>query len=50
MFAMILSTVTPYLCGVTFGGVLALHGVAPAEAASAGLEMARGVAVVRMVR
>ena len=50
MLSMIISMVTPYLCGVTLGGVLALHGVAPAEAASAGLEMARGVAVVRMVR
>ena len=50
MLAMILAAVTPYLCGAAFGGVLALHGVAPAEATSAGLEMARGVAVVRMVR
>lgn len=50
MLAMIISAVTPYLCGVTLGGVLALHGVTPAEAASAGLEMARGIAIVRVVR
>ena len=50
MLSMILTAVTPYLCGVTFGGVLALHGLTPAEAASAGLEMARGVAIVRVVR
>lgn len=50
MLAMILSAVTPYLCGVVLGGVLTLHGVAPASAASAGLEMARGVAIVRAVR
>ena len=50
MLAMILATVTPYLCGMAFGGALTLHGVAPAEAASAGLEMSRGVAVVRVVR
>lgn len=50
MLAMILSAVAPYLCGAAFGGVLALRGVAPAEAASAGLEMARGVAIVRTVR
>ena len=47
MLSMILTAVTPYLCGVTFGGVLAIHGVTPAEAASAGLEMARGVAIVQ---
>ena len=47
MMSMIISVVTPYLCGVALGGVLTLHGVAPAEAASAGLEMARGVAVVQ---
>ena len=50
MLSMILTAVTPYLCGAAFGGVLALHGVAPASAASAGLEMAHGVAVVRVVR
>ena len=50
MFAMLLSAVTPYLCGVALGGALTLHGVAPAEATAAGLEMARGVAIVRMVR
>lgn len=50
MLAMILSAVTPYLCGVAFGGVLTLHGVSPAEATAAGLEMARGVAIVRVVR
>ena len=50
MLAMLLTAVTPYLCGAAFGGVLALHGVAPAEAASAGLEMARGIAIVRVVR
>ena len=47
MMSMILAAVTPYLCGVALGGALTLHGVAPAEAASAGLEMARGVAVVQ---
>ena len=47
MLAMILATVTPYLCGMAFGGALTLHGAAPAEAASAGLEMARGVAIVQ---
>ena len=47
MLAMLLTAVTPYLCGAAFGGVLALHGVAPAEAASAGLEMSRGVAIVQ---
>ena len=47
MMSMILSVVTPYLCGVTLGGALTLHGVTPAEAASAGLEMARGVAIVQ---
>ena len=47
MFAMLLSAVTPYLCGVAFGGALALHGVSPAEATAAGLEMARGVAIVQ---
>ena len=50
MLSMIISAVTPYLCGAAFGGVLTLHGVAPADAASAGLEMARGVAIVRVVR
>ena len=47
MLAMLISAVTPYLCGAAFGGVLTLHGVAPVEAASAGLEMARGVAIVQ---
>ena len=47
MFAMLISAVTPYLCGVTLGGVLTLHGVTPAEAASAGLEMTRGIAIVQ---
>ena len=47
MFAMLLTAVTPYLCGAAFGGVLALHGVTPAEATAAGLEMARGVAIVQ---
>ena len=47
MLAMILATVTPYLCGMAFGGALTLHGVAPAEATAAGLEMARGVAIVQ---
>lgn len=47
MFAMLLSAVTPYLCGVALGGALTLHGVAPAEAVSAGLEMARGIAIVQ---
>lgn len=47
MMSMIISMVTPYLCGVALGGALALHGVAPADAASAGLEMARGVAIVQ---
>ena len=50
MLSMILTAVTPYLCGVALGGALTLHGVAPAEAASAGLEMAHGVAIVRAVR
>ena len=50
MLAMLISAVTPYLCGVTLGGALTLHGVSPAEATAAGLEMARGVAVVRVVR
>ena len=50
MMSMILTAVIPYLCGVTLGGVLTLHGVAPAEATAAGLEMARGVASVRVVR
>ena len=47
MFAMLLSAVTPYLCGLALGGVLTLHGVTPADASSAGLEMARGVAIVQ---
>ena len=47
MMSMIISVVAPYLCGVALGGALTLHGVAPAEAASAGLEMARGVAIVQ---
>ena len=47
MLSMILTVVTPYLCGAAFGGVLTLHGVTPAEAASAGLEMARGIAIVQ---
>ena len=33
MMSMILTAVIPYLCGVTLGGVLTLHGVTPAEAA-----------------
>lgn len=49
MMSMIISMVTPYLCGVALGGALTLHGVSPAEATAAGLEMARGVAIVRMV-
>ena len=50
MLSMIISMVTPYWCGVALGGALTLHGVAPAEATAAGLEMARGVAIVRVVR
>ena len=49
MLSMIISMVTPYLCGVALGGALTLRGVAPAEAASAGLEMTRGVAIVQTV-
>ena len=47
MLAMLISAVTPYLCGVALGGALTLHGVAPAEATAAGLEMARGIAIVQ---
>ena len=49
MLSMILTAVTPYLCGVALGGALTLHGVSPAEATAAGLEMARGVAIVQTV-
>lgn len=49
MLAMLISAVTPYLCGAAFGGALTLHGVSPAEATAAGLEMARGVAIVQTV-